>query len=227
MYHVVTNASTAEIEAIKEVKPPKLLLSYFYFRNKPLKEFMNLIGYKPKIMLDSGAYSAWNKGRNISPIDYMNYIQSNEEYINNYISLDVIGDSDLTMKYYEILKLKGFYPIPVFHFGDDKRYLEGYINKGHDYIALGNTVPITNKRKVVAWINELMSVYPVDFHLLGSSSKEIMENTNLYSCDSSSWIMMAVNGYPKHIKGKSRESKIKRAIYNLKRELGISENERL
>lgn len=215
VYFVCTN-DNAEKEVIKEIKPDKLLLSYFYFKNKNLKDFVEDIGYQPEIILDSGAYSAWTKGKNISPIDYMNYITNNKEYINKYITLDVIGEPDLTVKYYEIMKLKNFNPVPVFHYGDHEDYLKLYLKEGCDFIALGNTVPIKDKNVVAEWVNYLIEKYPnVHFHLLGSSSKKITQNTDLYSVDSSTWIMMALNGYPKEIKGRTREAKIERAKWQM------------
>lgn len=215
VYFVSCNVKEEKV-VIKDVKPDKLLLSYHYFKNRSLEEFCNEIGYKPEILLDSGAYSAWAKGKNISPIDYMNYIVKNKDYIDKYIMLDVIGDPDVTYKYYEIMKLKGFNPVPVYHYGDNELYLRQFINDGCDFIALGNTVPIKDKNKVAEWINYLTDKFPeVKFHLLGSSSKKITQNTNLYSCDSSTWIMMAINGYPKHIEGRTHESKVARAKYNM------------
>jgi hypothetical protein len=221
LYHVVVDSSTAELEVIREVKPPKLLLSYFYFKNKQLKEYIEKIGYHPEeILLDSGAYSAWTKGKNISPIDYMNYIATNAEYITEYIMIDVIGEPDLTLKYYEIMKLKGLNPIPVFHYGLDETYLKLYIAEGNDHIALGNTVPVKDKSKVAEWVNDLIKRYPnVKFHLLGSSSDKITKQTDVYSCDSSTWFMQAIMGKPKHIKGTSRKAKMERAKYNLINEL--------
>lgn len=217
IYFVATNASTAENEVIREIKPDLLLLSYFYFKNKPVNEFVELIGYQPTIMLDSGAYSAWTKDKNISLIDYMKYIDKNKLYINKYISLDVIGDPEITYKYYEIMRMKGFEPIPVYHYDTDINYLERYLKDGNISVALGNTVPIKSKTKIAEWINTLTEKYPnIQFHLLGSSSKKITENTKLKSCDSSTWIMQAVMGNPKHIKGKSREAKIKRAKWNMR-----------
>jgi hypothetical protein len=215
VYFVCTNDS-AEKEVIKELKPNKLLLSYFYFKNKKLEDFVNELGYQPEILLDSGAYSAWSKGKNISPIDYMNYIVTNRKYIDKYITLDVIGEPELTVKYYEIMKLKNFDPIPVFHYGDHEDYLKLYLKEGCKYIALGNTVPIKDKNKVASWVNTLTEKYPnVYFHLLGSSSKKVTQNTELFSVDSSTWIMMAMNGFPKEIKGKSREAKIERAKFQM------------
>jgi hypothetical protein len=219
-YFVVTAASTAEIEVVKSVKPPRILISYFYFRNRNLIEFIKEIGYQPEILLDSGAYSAFNKKKNIAPVDYMDWIDANKDFINNYIALDVIGKPNTTKNYYNLMKSEGFKPMPVYHYGASLEYLEWYISQGETYIALGNTVPINDKGKVAEWINYLIIKYPgIKFHLLGSSSEVVQSVKGLESADSSSWILMALNGSPKVIPGKSREAKIKRAMANMKMEL--------
>lgn len=213
----VTAGKSDEIEVIRQVRPPCLLLSYFYFKNKPLKDFVDLLGYKPEIMLDSGAFSAWTTGKNISPLDYMRYIQENQLHISNYVALDVFGDGEVTWFYYQIMKAKGFSPVPVYHYGTDEKYLRRYVDDGAGFIALGATVPVQDKHKVAKWVSGLIQRYPgVKFHVLGASSKPILEVNGLYSCDSSTWILRAANGEPVWIKGKSRESKIKRAIYNMR-----------
>jgi hypothetical protein len=203
-----------EIDIIRELRPPKILVSYFYFRNHPLDKFIEDIGYCPDIMLDSGAYSAWSTGKNISPIDYMRYIQENYLWVKHFISLDVIGDGELSWDFYKIMRKKGFNPIPCFHYGDDEELLQRYIDDGNDYIALGNTVPVKDKAQVAWWLSVLIQRYPgIKFHLLGSSSEKITSVEGLYSCDASTWVTMAVMGKPPHIKGKTREAKIERAKY--------------
>lgn len=219
-YFVVTAASSAEIEVVKSVKPPRILISYFYFKNRHLCEFIKEIGYQPEILLDSGAYSAFNKSKNIAPIDYMDWVSANKDFINNYIALDVIGKPSTTKNYYNLMKSEGFNPIPVYHYGAPLEYLEWYISQDEIYIALGNTVPISDKGRVAQWINYLIIRYPgIKFHLLGSSSEVIQSVKGLESADSSSWILMALNGSPKTISGKSREAKIERAKANMKTEL--------
>ncbi|MGF6951891.1 hypothetical protein QF028_004396 [Neobacillus sp. B4I6] len=221
IYHVAVDSSTAELEALHQVKPPRLLLSYYYFRNKPLKDYVERLGYTPEIMLDSGAYSAFTKGKGIALTDYMNYIEENKEYIHHYFSLDVIGDSQMSYRYWQIMKEKGLNPIPVFHYKSHEMFLELYRNQT-DYIGLGETVPEKDKNKVSEWVRLLSWQYPeIKFHLLGSSSRKILDHCDIYSVDSSTWFMMAINGYPKHIKGKSRASKIERAVFNLKEELEL------
>jgi hypothetical protein len=215
LHFVYTGKSTVETEVIRELQPPRILVSYYYFRNKSLKDVCDELGYRPEIILDSGAYSAFTKGKNIALVDYMNYIEANQEYIDSYIALDVIGDSRMTFHYYEIMRDYGFNPVPVFHYGESEQHL-GYYTTVSDYIALGGTVPISNKTTIAEWANDICRKYPcIDFHLLGSSSKKLLD-TDVFSLDSSTWIMGAVVGRPGHIKGKDRSSKKLRAIYNMK-----------
>lgn len=207
VYFVGTNRSSVETQAIRETKPQKLLCSYFYFRTKGFKEYIERIQYKPSIMLDSGAWSAFTTGKNVALVDYMKFINDNKDFITSYISLDVIGDADMTYDYYKIMKKKGFKPIPVFHYAANEKYLRLYA-ADTNYIALGATVPIKDKGLVAKWINNLQFKYPnIEFHLLGSSSQKITMWTDIKSCDSSTWIMAAVNGMPKHIKGKIEKAK--------------------
>lgn len=223
IYHVAVDSSTAELEALKEVKPPRLLLSYFYFKNKPLKNYVERLAYKPEFLIDSGAYSSYTKGRGIALTDYMKYIDENKEYITHYMNLDVFQDNQMSFDYFCILKKKGYSPIPVVQYGDDHmEWLEKYYHLGERYMALGGTVPIKNKWEVSAYVRMLAWQYQdVKFHLLGSSSRKIIDHCDMYSCDSSTWFMMAINGYPKQIKGTSRKAKIERAVFNLKREVEL------
>ena len=216
LYFVVTDKSKIEAEVTSVERPQRLLLSYFYYRSKGIAQLIKKIGYLPIIRLDSGAFSAFNTGRNISPIDYMNFIDENEAYIDDYIALDVIGDPELTRRYYEIMRYKGYSPIPVFHYGDDEKYLRYYLDKGHTTVALGGTAMMRSKPTVAAWCSDITGKYPgIEFHLLGSSSRQITDKAALASCDSSTWIVGAFNGNPKHITGTSREKKKLRAEYNM------------
>jgi len=219
-YPVMTDKTIVETEAMKFIKPGRILISYFYIRTRPLSQLVEKLGYQPEIMLDSGAYSAFTKGKNISPLDYVTYIKGNAEYISHYIALDVIGDAEITKRYYEIMRLMGTSPLPVFHYGSPVDYLDWYVDQGCQYIALGATVPVKDKTRVAAWITELNKRHPsVVFHLLGSASKKIWGLPGLESCDSAAWILQAVIGKPRHIPGKTREDKLNRAVWNMQQKL--------
>lgn len=191
-----------EKRAIKKAKPEHILIS-FYYANKDMKVFTDFIGYKPKIMLDSGAYSAWKSEKELLIDDYINYIKENTDYIDEYIAFDCIGNPEKTYKNYIKMLDEELNPIPVYHYGSDIFYLEKYL-QNTNRIALGNTVPIRNKNHVANWINHLISKYPDSkFHLLGSTSKAIIKNCpGLVSCDSTTYSIRPAMGKPKFIDGK-------------------------
>lgn len=215
VYFVTTNR-TDEIAVLQKVKPPRLLCSYWYFKSKPLDAFCETLGYKPEIMLDSGAYSARAAGKNINLLDYMDYIEANSAFLSRYVSLDVIGDDMLTRAFYKIMCMKGLDPIPVFHYGGEQETMRYYLDRGKTTIALGGTVPVSDKARIVRWCEMLSRENPgVQFHLLGSTSSKLLECESIASCDASSWYMQAVNGSPAYIPGKTREGKRQRAEANL------------
>lgn len=215
VYFVIAGLRS-ELDVIKKIRPRRVLCSYWYFKTRKLEDLCEDIGYRPEIMLDSGAYSAFTRGKNQSLLDYMAYIRENEQFIDRYIAMDVIGDSYTTKAFYDIMRAKGFDPIPVYHYGDDVAVMDYYVASGADVIALGNTVPIRDKGTVAEWCVEMHRRHPgIDLHLLGSSSKKMLECGALASCDSSAWYMLAVNGKPKVIPGLARPSKADRAEANM------------
>lgn len=217
--YFVTTGLREEIQVIKKVRPPRLLCSYWYFKNKPLAEFCMELGYRPEILLDSGAYSAFTKGKNVNLLDYMDYIEANRWHIDRYISLDVIGNEHLTNQIYRLMRGNGSHPIPVIHYGRNAaETLKLHRLNGESVIALGGTVPIRDKNEVARWCEDMKRRYPrAHFHLLGSSSKKLLQSEALASCDASTWYIQAVNGRPSSIPGKSREAKMARAEANMRK----------
>lgn len=213
--YFVTINKKEEIEVIKEVKPEKLLISYWYFKNKNLKQWIESLGYKPKILLDSGAWSAYTQNKRIDFKKYIDYIDEYKECISEYVVLDEIGDSEISLWSYLVMKRKGLSPIPVYHYGEDMKYLDEYIKRGEKRIAFGGTVLEKDKKKVALATQEILRKYPhINLHLLGSSSKKLIQYCpTLLSCDSSTWMKMAINGKPKHINGMSYEDKKERMKY--------------
>lgn len=220
--YFVTAGLKEELSVIRDIKPPNILCSYWYFKNKRLSDLCDYIGYRPNILLDSGAYSAFTKGKTVNVLDYIDFIRHNSDYIQRYVSLDVIGDSYLTWMFYNIMKYHKLNPIPVYHYGDTLELLHKYVECGEQTIALGATARIKNKAFVADWCIGLKERFPsVDFHLLGSCSEKIVSCGALSSCDSSAWYIRAVNGLPKSIGGKSRTSKIERAKYQMKQRMEL------
>jgi hypothetical protein len=96
--------------------------------------------------------------------------------------------------------------------------MDYYVATGAEMVALGNTVPIRDKRAVADWCTEMHRRHPgIALHLLGSSSQKILGCGALVSCDSSAWYVMAVNGKPETISGNAMPSKAARAQANMVR----------
>lgn len=70
----------------------------------------------------------------------IDFLLANKKKIDVYSNLDVINNPKLTRKNQKIMEKAGLEPIPVFHLGNDEKYLERLIEK-YDYIALGGLVP--------------------------------------------------------------------------------------
>ena len=214
--YFVTSGISEEVQVIKKLRPAHLLCSYWYFKSVPMSLFVERLGYRPEIMLDSGAYSAFTKKKNVNLLDYMEYIKQNAEYISRYVTLDVIGDSEMTKLIYSVMVKAGLNPIPVIHYGENINDVKFYVDVGADKIALGGTVKIKDKSVVSKWCDEIHENFPdIPLHLLGSCSSKILKNNSLSSCDSCSWYLMAVNGKPSYIHGNTREAKIARAEANM------------
>ena len=217
--YFVTTGLREEVQVIKKVRPPRLLCSYWYFKNKLLAKFCEELGYQPEILLDSGAYSAFTKGKHVNILDYIEYIRANRAYITNYISLDVIGDPTMSFLLFRFMWDAGLCPIPVIHYNEDLRLMD-YYREGWPPlpVALGGTVPVRDKRVVAAWCAEVKRRYPdTELHLLGSNSKAILHSGVLTSCDASTWYIQAVKGRPTTIPGRNRDAKIQRAEVNMRR----------
>ena len=81
---------------------------------------------KPRVLLDSGAYTVSRKGKQIDIKKYAQFIQENGDYFDGCFNLDVIGDGEASYQNWLKLKSLGVQTIPVFHNNTNPKYLEVY-----------------------------------------------------------------------------------------------------
>jgi hypothetical protein len=161
------------------------------------------------VIIDSGAFSVWNKGGKIDIDAYKAFcLKLNPSWIK--ISLDVIpetGSSKADIEkccqqgYENYLYLKQHIPnlMPVYHYGDDISYLKKFMDHT-DYIGVS---PANDTHENIKRIF-LDSVFritrdKVKTHGLGYSSFEGLYLYPFYSVDSISYkrLMAIVDGYKK------------------------------
>ena len=141
--------------------------------------------YGIELMADSGAFSAWKRGIELTVEGYMQWLNDNK--ITQYFNMDVVGDpqaSEANMKYME---QAGFNPIPVYHYGSPWSVLDGFMEK-YQLVGIGGTVGQPYSRKV-AFFQELFSRHPEGkFHGLGFANSKLIKQFPFISCDSVWWL---------------------------------------
>ena len=183
---------------------PHILESWHYVGKQAFVDHMRNNG--AKIFLDSGAFSAYTLGVELSVADYCAYIERNRDILRvdgNAVMasvLDGIGDPLQTYRNQLEMEARGFSPLPCFHAGEDERYLEWYV-KNYEYITLGGMVGSSTKQLCI-WLDRIWDRYLTDgsgkprlkVHGFGITAVPIMERYPWHSCDSSSWIQSAAFG---------------------------------
>jgi hypothetical protein len=145
--------------------------------------------------LDSGAFSAYTKGVEIDIKEYCDFIKEHQDIITHYGVLDVIGSAEGTLKNQQYMESKGLKPVPCFHYNEDVKYLQHYI-ENYDYLALGGMVPI-HTNDLLPWLDKIFSNYICDkegypkvkIHGFGLTTTVLMLRYPWYSVDSTSWVM--------------------------------------
>lgn len=167
-----------------------------------------------KIMLDSGAFSAWTRGETIDLGRYIDFVKRYKSRLDTYVNLDVIPGSRgvqptirevdraaaASFDNYKAMRSAGLSPIPVFHYGESFGWLVKLLESGADYICLGGTVGLKSgvKRK---FLDECFTVITdgrgapaVRVHGLGVTEGPLVARYPWHSVDSTSWLMAPTYG---------------------------------
>jgi len=179
-------------------EPVNRLDSYFYLKQDDLVKHKSSGKWK-HFFLDSGAYSALNKGIEINLNEYMQFIDDNYEYIDLFAGLDAIGDHVQTEKNCGIMYAKGFGALYTFHYGEPLEALKSAVEK-YDYIAIGGMVPIS-KEQLLPWLDEIWSLMVNDdgsaklkVHGFGLTTASLVKRYPWESIDSTAAVMSGAMG---------------------------------
>lgn len=185
------------------------LLSFYYTRPQAM-----ITPDQFTFFLDSGAYSAWTMGAKIDIDEYCAFIKANIETIEVYACLDSIpgkigqiastaernAAAELTWKNYLYMRGEGLDPLPVYHYGEDQRFLDRMLEYGCEYIGIGGLVGVPSGSRQV-WLDRLFSYLTDDFgmpriktHGFGMTAVPLIFRYPWYSVDSTSWIQATANG---------------------------------
>jgi hypothetical protein len=165
-------------------------------------ESSRLYAGKPEIELlfDSGAYSAWRLGKPVQLNGYIDYLLANKQWMQAYISLDIINPDDPeraaadSHKAYLTMREAGLDPIPVFHAREDFKWLGQMLKDGASYIALAG-LSLNSHKERSAWYRYCWDMLCdgqgrplVKVHALGEGRYSALSCFPWYSADSTSWL---------------------------------------
>jgi hypothetical protein len=180
----------APIPTQTEAQAPALLVSYVYLhlfrRNRRQHQFRNWV-------LDSGAFSAYNSGKEIRLSQYIDdckrLIEEENEQGGKLVeiySLDVIGDWRATLKNTEAMWKAGVEAIPCYHVGEPWEYLV-HIAANYPKIALGG-VALQRGKKKIEWAKQCFArAWPKRIHGFGFGGEEAIMALPWHSVDASTW----------------------------------------
>jgi hypothetical protein len=160
-----------------------LLVAYPYMKSQLLNV---LDGARDDIRLvvDSGAFTAWKAGKPIALDDYCKFLEELPVKPWRYFTLDVIGDPHGTMQNYETMLARGFTPVPIFTRGEDPSVLDD-LYKTSDLVGVGGLVGTRGNHGFVNGIMERAAGRKV--HWLGFTNTSFLKVWRPYMADSSTW----------------------------------------
>lgn len=168
---------------------------------------------RTKLMLDSGAFSAWSLDDTINMDDYAAFIKQYNDYVDIYVGVDVIPGDKHTLrtpeqialsarKSYENLqymKDKGLHPIPVVHQGEPLSWLERYLEDKEPYIGFSRYRK-AKESSINKWLDtcfDMIQKYrpQTKTHGFAFTSHDVLLRYPWTTADSTSWILGAGFGF--------------------------------
>lgn len=163
-----------------------------------------------KIMLDSGAFTAWNIGKELMVEEYIDYIKRKRDEgreFDEVIGLDRVGDPEYTLRNCRAMKKAlGHEVIPVFHIGEDLKWLKIYC-KEFEKVGLSCRFGEPVKASYHFYEECFHAVWPHKYHSFGWTSEKMLESFPFQSADATSFLLAG----PRYGRWKSLQSRSKDA----------------
>lgn len=161
--------------------PLNVLVSFYYLKQYNTIRDGVRVG---RTMLDSGAFSAHNSGKDIDI--HALIAETKNPYWNEAVSLDVIGDGKGSLANARTMAKAGSPAFPVFHIGEPWDLLDAYVA---EFPKVGLSCrfgePVT---KSMRWLEEcFFRHWPHRYHSFGWTRPDMLMSFPFESADCSSW----------------------------------------
>lgn len=174
-----------------------------------------------KLFIDSGAFSAHTKGRELDVDEYIEYLNARQGCFEVIAQVDKIPGEfgkkktreqlleapELSWENYLYMRDKVIdynNLTPIFHQGEDFKHLHRMLETTFDgehipYIGISPANDVSTKEKA-KWFETVFRIIRdssnpnVKTHAFGMTSLDLLEKYPFYSADSTSWLMTSANG---------------------------------
>lgn len=162
-----------------------ILIAFPYFKPDLVRKLESWDHSKFRLIVDSGAFTAWNTGKTILMDDYCRFLDSIRNLRPfNAVQLDVFGNPEKTYENFLHMMERKYDVMPVFTRGDTLERLNEFYEKT-DYIMFGGIVTGGKNKNYVKWF--LNNNQGRKCHWLGFVNMPFIKTFRPESVDSSSW----------------------------------------
>lgn len=166
-----------------------ILVAYPYIASDPkmmgLLERAAAAGHR--VMLDSGAFTAHNTGKQVSLTQYIRWLKALPFRPSCYVTLDVIGNPAASRANLLRMQDAGLRPVPVFTYGETPAELDA-MYEASPLVAIGGLIGRTGKLRYMAWAMQQAAGRPV--HLLGNVTPPVIAIHRPAQADASNWMQV-------------------------------------
>lgn len=125
--------------------------------------------------------------------EYIKFCHEHEDLLTFVVNLDVIGSAELTWELQKYLEENGLNPVPVFHNGEDFKWLTKYLDN-YEYVGVGGMGQFVAKSSYIGHADKIFRMMTnndgtprVKIHGFAVTSPEIVMRYPWHSVDSSTW----------------------------------------
>jgi hypothetical protein len=194
----------------QSVNKLNILIAYPYFKPKVREILAEFPKENYRLIVDSGAFSAYNSGHAIELPKYCEFLTDLKKDFNDfdYVQLDVVFNEEKTKENYKRMLDLGFDPAPVFTRGADFDYFHELI-EAKKYIFVGGVQRGKGANNFAKWVLENSGNYKEDrVHLLAYVRPDMINHYQPFSVDSSSWTAAGRYGLIPYYTGNGRLSQV-------------------
>ncbi len=143
---------------------------------------------------------------------YIRFVRKNDKYLFAYVNMDWINNAQGSYDSLKYMESKGCHPLPVYHLGSNRKWLQRYIDEGYKYICIGGITPnpYTTLKPILdgLWkdiLTDSNGMPLVKVHGLACTSYQLLIRYPWYSVDSATWTKLGAWGgiyVPRKVNGK-------------------------